>query len=296
MTLRRLALAVTIAVVCLESGDALADEKSAGEFFRAGAAAYSKGDYRAAALAFEKAFKDAPRGAAIYNAAMAWESAGDHPRAADAFALALARSDLDSAQVDMAKKRLAEEQRALGRLEITGPVTYSVAHVEQGSAPGVVHVKPGPHAVAVRRADGSTETRSVVATAGTVTAVAFATQPAPEVAPEPTKTPARLRDARDRTGDPAAQRKVGIIIAGTSLVAVAAAAVTGGIALAAKSDFDDSGFRDADAHDRADTFRTVANVSWVAAAALLVTGATIYLAAPKPKPNAARRFDFVYRF
>src|SRR5262245_28540195 len=71
------------------------NERAAEGLFRVGDAAYSKHDYRAAAQAYEEAYRQAPRGAASYSAGLAWDAAGERGRAFDAFVLALGTSDLE---------------------------------------------------------------------------------------------------------------------------------------------------------------------------------------------------------
>ncbi len=124
---------------------ARADEASAAETFRAGAAAYARGEYRAAALAFEAAFHEQPHAAALYNAGRSWAAAGAQSRAADAYAAALQASGLDSAQEADSRARLEELEAALGTVQVTAPAgaLVSLEHVERAPAPVLVHVTPG---------------------------------------------------------------------------------------------------------------------------------------------------------
>ena len=56
------------------------DTTRAARLFRAASDAYARHDFREAAVQFESAYRTAPRGAAIYNAGLAWEAAGDFAR------------------------------------------------------------------------------------------------------------------------------------------------------------------------------------------------------------------------
>jgi hypothetical protein len=56
---------------------ALGQEAEAASLFRAGTAAYERGAFRAAAVAFEDAHRRAPRAATMYNVGLAWQAAGE---------------------------------------------------------------------------------------------------------------------------------------------------------------------------------------------------------------------------
>ncbi|MEM6957694.1 MAG: hypothetical protein AAF645_18515 [Myxococcota bacterium] len=76
----------TIALwLLLASATALGDVPDASQLFRAASAAFESGDYEAAGRAFEAAHNLVPSSAALYNAGIAWERAGDPFRAADCF-------------------------------------------------------------------------------------------------------------------------------------------------------------------------------------------------------------------
>src|SRR5262245_59201878 len=91
------------------------DDATAAQFFKAGMAAHSRHEYRAAALAFEEAFRRAPRGPTIYNAGIMWEAAKEPARAADDYARAVAQGGLDGDQAATAAARLRELEASLGR-------------------------------------------------------------------------------------------------------------------------------------------------------------------------------------
>src|SRR5688572_28065354 len=82
--------------------------------FADGQVAFARGDFVAAGRAFEASHRHVPRAAAIYNAARAWDAAGDKARAADAFAIALDRTDLRGAEAAEASTRLRALDAELG--------------------------------------------------------------------------------------------------------------------------------------------------------------------------------------
>src|SRR5262245_28868576 len=111
-----------VLAIMLWSSIAFSQGKSADQrasaLFQKGAAAYSRGDFRAAADAFEGAYRLVPAAAAAYNAGIAWQEGGDRPRAAEAYERALGAKDLDPTQGEDAKKRLAKLANELGRIRI----------------------------------------------------------------------------------------------------------------------------------------------------------------------------------
>ena len=164
-----LALAASLAFAPVTAfADAASDKAAAAASFQVGAAAYAKADFRAAAAAFENAYRIAPRGAAIYNAGLAWEGAGDAARAADAYSAALARSDLAEGQAKDARFRLEKLQHTLGRLQVNVPAdaTVSIERIGTMRGSGTAHVTPGDRDVRVVYADGRSETRRVYVFAG----------------------------------------------------------------------------------------------------------------------------------
>src|SRR4051812_49175857 len=87
---RSLAAAALALALALPS-TARADEnaETAAQLFRTSAAAFARGEYRAAAIGFEEANRRVSNAAALYNAALAWSAAGEKARAADALGAAL---------------------------------------------------------------------------------------------------------------------------------------------------------------------------------------------------------------
>jgi hypothetical protein len=176
-------------------------------------AAYDRGEYYAAALAFEEAYRRSPRGAAIYNAGRAWERAKDRARAADAFAAALASQDFLGRDAAIARERLAALEPGLATIAVRGPPAATVAldGAERGELPRVLHVTPGQHEVRATRRDGTVAVRSVSVAAEEAVTVAVDDAPEPP-RPDPVAraanatasppTPARDGPAADSTRMP----------------------------------------------------------------------------------------------
>jgi hypothetical protein len=98
--------------------------------------------------------------------------------------------------------------------------------------------------------------------------------------PPPPSPPPPVREAA-AGGDGDTQRLVGWISVGGGALFVVGAVAFGLLGLQARSDFNGSGQTDAGAQDRAVAFRTLANVSWGAAAVAGVAGAALLLTAPR---------------
>ncbi len=274
------------------SSNAFASDAAAAEAFKAGASAYQKSDYRGAAAAFERAFKESPRGAAIYNAGLAWEAAGEGPRAADAYAAALDLGDLGAQQKKDAQTRLGNLEKMLGRLEITGPAgaTVTVAHREGATLPAKIHVTAGSHEIAARFDGGASSRPRVNVAAGGVTPFALET-PRSDIAgvplPSPAPPPVEKREPPPPSSGTSARKITGFVALGGAVIASGLGVTFGLAAISAKNDFNDSGHRDQSAHDRADSLRTVTNIAWVAAGVLAATGVVLVVTAPKNGASSA---------
>jgi hypothetical protein len=277
-----LALGVLVSPAAAAAGD---PETTAAEIFRAAEAAYARGEFRAAALSFEAAFKQAPHGGAMYNAGVAWEAAGERARAADAYHTALGATGLNPRQGADALARLARLEPLVAMVDITLPrgATASLAHAERVTSSGRVHVTPGEHDARVVFADGQTRSRRVRAVAGQAVTVTFDALPekqAPAPAPVPPPPPP------PEEGGGSAQRTAGWIMFGGGVVLSGAAVYLGVSALEANDEFDAGGHIDADARDRTLTLRAWTNVAWIAAGLTGGTGLVLVLTSPSsPAPD-----------
>lgn len=268
-------LAVAVAIAC-SAGMAHADarETQATELFRAGAAAYAKGEFRAAAQAFEAAHRAIPRGAAIHNAGLSWLAAGERSRAADALAqgLSIGLSASDEAR---ARQELTTLERSLGVVHVVGTpgARFSVEHVVDATPPLDVHLEPGAHEITLVRATGERTKQTVQIAAGA--RIELDTRPAspPPTAPPPTAPP-------PPSSDGSSQRIIGFVTAGAGVVTGGVAVVLGLNALAARDDFEASGQTSASARSKASDLRLATNLCWAGAAALGATGLVLVLTAP----------------
>lgn len=254
---------------------ARADEASAAETFRAGTAAYARGEYRAAALAFEAAFHEQPHAAALYNAGRSWAAAGAQPRAADAYAAALQASGLDSAQEADSRARLQELEASLGSVQVTAPAgaLVSLEHVERAPAPVLVHVTPGDHTARSALPGGQAISRIVHVNAGERVTLAFDAPSKPADTPAP---PGPMKPSAEPQGPGRNGRwALGWGTLGVAALASGAAVFLGVRALDARDDFDASNHTDQAAHDSAAALRTWTNVTWAAAGVLGATSVVL---------------------
>jgi hypothetical protein len=288
--MRRIVFGALLVGSLLHASIAAADDQKAAEAFQRGAELYGKSDFANAAKQFEKAFAESPRGAAAYNAGLAWEAGGEPARAADAYAAALARADLAGAQLTDAQTRLKNLDKTLGRVEVSGPpgATVSLGHLERAALPAAVRLSPGTWPAKITFADGTTTTKAVNVTASGTTSLVVerAASPPPPVAPAPAPAPAPVppapppRETSAESGGSSPLRVAGFSAIGVGAVLGGAAIVTGVKALSARDEFDASGHTSRDAHDRADSLRTTTNVLLVAAGVLAAGGLVLVLTAP----------------
>ena len=268
----RFVTALGLCAAISAASPARADETSAAEAFRAGTAAYARGEYRAAALAFEAAFHEQPHAAALYNAGQSWAAAGAPPGAAAASAAALRASGLDSAQEADSRACLKELEASLGSVLVTAPAgaLVSLEHVERAPAPVLVHVTSGDHTARGALPDGQAISRSVHVRAGERVTLAFDAPPA-----KPSDSAAPSTAAKPSSDPPSPGRNnrwaLGWGALGVAALASGTAIFLGVRALDARDTFDASHHTDQAAHDRAAALRTWTNVTWAAAGVLGAT-------------------------
>jgi hypothetical protein len=279
----------------LASPAAHATEAAAAEAFKTGASAYQKGDFRNAAASFERAYRELPRAAAIYNAGLAWEASGDAPRAADAYTAALDAGDLGAQQKKDAQTRLTNLAKTLGRVDVTGPAgaAISVEHREAAKLPAKVYLTVGSHDLTTRfEGGGGSTTQQITVAAGTTLPIAV-DAPKKRAPPPQALTPKREAEAPRPPPSPPppssnGRKLAGFVSIGGAVIASSAAIYFGVSAVSAKDEFNASGHRDQNAHDRADSLRTTANVAWVAAGVLAAAGVVLVLTAPKQSSEGGR--------
>jgi hypothetical protein len=170
-------------------------KKAAAAAFNRGEDAYASGNFNAAGAAFEEAFSHVPHPSALWNAARAWNRAGDLARAANLFTKYLREAPPDAPDRKSAVASLEQLTGKLGKLNIYAPdfpVIEIDGQVIEGSS---VFVTPGTHIVRGRSNDKSIE-RVQGIEAGGIASVALVQ----ESAPPPKKNP----DARGGSGEPGA--------------------------------------------------------------------------------------------
>lgn len=229
----------------------------ASKAFETASRAAARGDYSFAAAEFLRANQIIPHPLALYNAALALEAGGERARAADVFADVIAGGGLPEAQSRDARTRLEKLEMHLGVLAISGPsgAVVSVAHARDVAVPVRIHVLPGGYTLKVAFADGVVAERSVRAETAVLDIRLAEPQPKRAIGPSSPAEPSGAVDVQRR------DRLPGWIAIGAGVTFAATSAVLGTRALSARDDFNASGHTDADAHDRAASYRTWTNVA-----------------------------------
>lgn len=286
-----MALALALAAA-LSTADARAEDPKtqAARSFHAGSDAYTRGDFRAAARAFDEAYRLVPRGAAAYNAGLAWESADDRRRAADDYTRALEASDLGSAERADATGRLRALETAFGRFTFSAPpgTRLVLDDVDLTGASTSVHVEPGKHALRVDYPGGKGEVRTLVARAGVEQAVKLgetATTETPAVEPptESTTAPGEDTPHPEHTASKAPNRTAMWLTLGGAGLSAGVAVILFELGLTARNEFAANGLdTNRSERDQAVAFRTAAWVAWSVAGGLAATGVVLYFTNPAP--------------
>lgn len=266
----------------LARADDAAEAPSPAELFSEGQDAFNARRYQRAAELFERADRIRPASQAAYNAAWAWDAAGNSESAANAFVRSLDRGELNADEVREASRRLLELSMALGKLSWTGPSGARIVSSDPPvSVPGTLFVKPGTHRLTCVTSDDTRIDLEVTARAGQALQITCAK---PLSTP---KGPASGSPAKDPRAEPprAMPSQSGLNtsqILGVGALGVGAVALGGGIflnlrGLSANDDFNASGKTDLDARDRAVQLRTLAFVGYGAAAVFGTVGTVLLL-------------------
>jgi tetratricopeptide (TPR) repeat protein len=141
-----------------------ATKAKAAKKFKEGERAFKRHDYTAAAAAFDEAYSIAPHPAALFNAATAYEKAGELTRAANLCARYLRDAPEDDSRREKANALIGDLTPKLGRIQIqergASDVTLDGKDVEDE----VSYVNPGDHVVTGRFGEKGVERKfSVVA-------------------------------------------------------------------------------------------------------------------------------------
>ena len=252
------------------------DKATAREIFRAAESAFGRGEYRAAALAFEAAEARSPSGGAAYNAAIAWERAAEPGRAADALERALRSGELVNARLADANQRLAALEPALAVLVIDGPPSafVSVGPLKDAAAPRRLHLAPREHSVRVRWQDGRRETFTVQLSPGKNQTLTLGV---------PRSSKRRSSGGRHETASrptaPEASSGFGVpwgwMLVSAGTLSATTGAILLGQGLSARDDFEGSGRTDAGARDRALSYRTWSTAALIGGGALIGSGTLV---------------------
>jgi len=288
---RGLALGATLALVAPEAG--ADDAVVAKQHFAQGMEAFAKGDHRAAAEAFARAFALAPRGATAYNEALAWHAAGELALAADAFAAALRAGGMTEDQTLEAERRWAELRPSLGHVTVDAPegTVLTLGRCKDCRAPLKVHLDPGTYRLQAVFPDRRTAERLLEVQTGQMTVLITPATPSPS--PAPPAPSSRPMAPLARAGVPGAEQGsdtpvLGWLALGGSAALAGTAIYLGLEALEARDRYYDSSFTDAEARDRAASFRTWTNVSWAGAAIVGGAGvlAIVSSGSAEPQPGS----------
>lgn len=273
-----LALAISLGSMTAPA-TARADSTEAEQLFRAARAAFERREFRAAASAFEEAYRHSQHAAVLYNAGVAWQAAGDEARAADAFARSIAKGDLDADAGRDAERRLADLSARVGRIDLKGvpALTVSVAHVRDAHPPLTVYVAPGRYDIVSTAQDAPAQTRRVEVSAGATAAVELPSPPAKPRTPPPPKT------------EPSTVRWVvsGSLV-GVSIAAVTTGAILGVSATRSLDDYAATGYTDVALRDKTADLKHAANGFFIAAGITGVAGVILFFVLPAEQTVAAR--------
>lgn len=134
--------------------------REAAQRFAAASQAFVRGDFRVAGNEFDAAYKLVPHQDALWNAAQAWESAGELARAANRYETYLTTTSATAPGRAQATRAVAKLAQRLGRVHVLGLVG-ELASVDGEAMQGdVAYVYPGTHHVTIQR-NGSAISREV---------------------------------------------------------------------------------------------------------------------------------------
>lgn len=277
-----LALALTTVPAAAVDNQPTNSKELAQQRFREATDAYREGRYSAAASLFEAADRLTPHPSTRYNAATAWEQAGEAARAATGYEAALASATLDEGRRKVAEERMASLKLGLGKILVQRPLGafITVDHVQRTPVPATFYLLPGSYELAVEyQGKTSTSPLDVVAGREHDVKLGFPDPPAPAtVAPPAATRPLPAPPPPVDTG--VSQKTWGWVGMGAGVALGGAAIVMGLRAVAARDRYIDSGNMNRDARGEASDLRLATNVLWGGATAAGVTGLVLVLTAP----------------
>jgi tetratricopeptide (TPR) repeat protein len=251
--------------------------------FQEAAQAYQEGRYSAAASLFEAADRLAPHPSTRYNAATAWEQAGEFARAATGYEASLALDRLDPGRREIAEERLASLKESLARVRIAQPLgaLVTVDHVQRAPVPTIFYLRPGDYDIGVEYR-GATSAQQKEVLAGQdydlKLDLPFMATPAPPVPSPPPSTPVLPAAPPPDLGE--TQKTWAWVSVGTGIALGGAAIVLGLRALSARDRYAESGNTSRADYNQASDLRLATNMLWGGATVAGATGLLLMLTAP----------------
>lgn len=254
-------------------------EDLAQQRFREATEAYRNERYSAAASLFEAADRLAPHASNRFNAAAAWEQAGELARAATGYQAALAQGAVDGelgkARRLTAMERLGALRTSLGHVNVDTPLgaLLTVDHIQRLALPARFYLQPGNYQFDLEFR-GQTLHHSELVVAGAVTTVDFGIAP-PSPEPPPPSPPPPPEASPATSSGPGAWTWVAL---GAGLALTGVAANFGFQANAAENVYN----RDLtlENYQSARNLERKANIAWAGAATAGVAGVILMLATP----------------
>ena len=299
---------LTIVVLLLASAEARAQgpngalgpttKQEAAERFERGVQLFKEQAFRAALVEFQRAYDLAPDYRLLYNVGRAKYHLHDYLGATQSLEAYLAEGGSDVAPERRAQveETLASLRSRVGRISIMvnreGAEVF-VDEVKVGTAPLSVPMlaNVGRHRVSARAPDGAVAAEFVDVAGGDVADVRLTlaeTQPA--------RVAALSGQGADRSSGRSTQRKLAVATWITGGALLAAAAVTGGLSLHARSELDERidtlGSRQADVEDqrnKVDTLSLTTDILVGVGAAAAITGTILWIADSSERRESASR-------
>lgn len=126
------------------------DQQRASLLFERGRTAFARGDYAAAARAFDQAYAVSPHHSSLWNAALSWERGAEPVKAANRFADYLDKAPPNAPDRETATERLQVLSARLGRFELQAEGLTDLQVDGHVVASATVYVSPGSHVVTAR--------------------------------------------------------------------------------------------------------------------------------------------------
>lgn len=285
-------LAWVFALALLSTRASAVDDKPANsrdlaqQRFREANEAYQDGRYSAAASLFEAADRLAPHPNTRFNAAAAWEQAGEAARAATGYDAALSLNLPDEKRT-LAEQRLGILKKTLARVRILQPLgaLITVDHVQRSPVPTAFYLRPGTYTLAIeyRGTDSSSTTRVFPGKDHELklNLPGAEAPPTPPPARPPFIQPVPPTPPPSGSGDGATQKTWGWVGVGAGVALSGAAIALGLRALVARDEFVASDRTSRQAHGEASDLRLATNLLWGGAAVAGATGLVLLLTAPQ---------------